>query len=42
LTPGGLSPFRGWGIAYLIDTDSFASWSIYTLGKASPVRQVEG
>jgi len=34
--------FRGWGIAYLSDTDSSAGWSFYTPGSASHVRQVEG
>jgi len=41
-----LSPFRGGagvgGIAYLIDPDSYADWSIHTPGRAYLVRQVEG
>jgi len=30
------------GIAYLIDPDSYASWSFYTPLRASQARQVEG
>jgi len=41
-TPRMLSPFRGGGIAYLNDPDSYAGWSLYTPGRASQVRQVEG
>jgi len=37
-----LSPFRGGGIAYLSDTDSYAGWSIYTPVRATQARQVEG
>jgi len=40
--PRVLSPFRGGGIAYLSDQDSYAGWSFYTTGRASQVRQVEG
>jgi len=36
------SPFRGGGIAYLNDLDSYADWTFYTPGGASQVRQVEG
>jgi len=32
-----LSPFRGGGIAYLIDPDSYADWRFYTPGRASQV-----
>jgi len=40
--PRLLSHFRGGGIAYLNDPDSYAGWSFYTPGRASQVRQVEG
>jgi len=38
-SPCVLSPFRGGGIAYLNDPDSYAGWSFYTPVRA---RQVEG
>jgi len=41
-TPRVLSPFRGGGIAYLIDPDSYAGWSFYTPVRATQARQVEG
>jgi len=37
-----LSPFRGGGIACLIDPDSYAGWSFYTPVRATQARQVEG
>jgi len=37
-----LSTFRGGGIAYLIDPDSYAGWSFYTTRSVIQVRQVEG
>jgi len=40
--PRMLSPFRGGGIVYLNDPDSYAGWSFYTPVKATQVRQVEG
>jgi len=40
--PRVLSPFRGGGIAYLSNPDSYAGWSFYTPGMATQVRQVEG
>jgi len=40
--PRVLSPFRGGGIAYLNDPDSYAGWSFYTPVRASQARQVEG
>jgi len=42
LTPRVLSPFRGGGIAYLNDPDSFAGWNFYTPVRTSQARQVEG
>jgi len=42
-TPRVLSPFcGGGGIVYLNDPDSYADWSLYTPGRATQVRQVEG
>jgi len=41
-TPRVLSPFRGGGIAYLNDLDSYAGWSLYTPVGATQARQVEG
>jgi len=41
-TPRVLSPFRGGGIVYLNDTESYAGWSFYTPGRATQARQVEG
>jgi len=40
--PRVLSPFRGVGIVYLSDPDSYGGWSFYTPGRATQVRQVEG
>jgi len=40
--PSVLSPFRGGGIAYLSDPDSYAGWSFYTPVRATQSRQVEG
>jgi len=37
-----LSPFRGGGIVYLNDPDSYAGWSFYTPVRATQARQVEG
>jgi len=37
-----LSYFRGGGIAYLNDPDSYAGWSFYTPGRAFQDRQIEG
>jgi len=37
-----LSPFRGGGIAYLSDLDSYAGWRFYTPVRATQVGQVEG
>jgi len=37
-----MSPFRGRGIAYLNDPDSYAGWSFYTPVRATEDRQVEG
>jgi len=37
-----LPPFRGGGIAYLNDPDSYAGWSFNTPRRASQARQVEG
>jgi len=34
--------FRGGGIAYLYDPDSYADWSLYTPGRATQARRVEG
>jgi len=42
LSPHMLSPFRGGGMEYLNDPESYADWSFYTPGWASQVRQVEG
>jgi len=36
------SPFRGGGIVYLNDPDSYARWSLYTPVRATQARQVEG
>jgi len=36
-----LSPFRGGGIAYLNDPNSYAGWSFYTPVRATQARQVE-
>jgi len=41
-TPRVLSPFRGGGIAYLNDPDSYAGWSFSTPVRATKARQVEG
>jgi len=41
-TPQVLSPFRGEGIAYLKDPDSYAGWSFYTPDRASQAREVAG
>jgi len=40
--PFVLSPFRGGGIEYLSDPDSYVGWSFYTPIRASQARQVEG
>jgi len=40
--PRVLSHFRGGGIEYLIDLDSYAGWSFYTPVRASQAREVEG
>jgi len=37
-----LSPFRGGGIAYLSDPDSYAGWCFYTPVRTTQARQVEG
>jgi len=42
LIPQVLSPFRGVRIAYHIDRDSYAGWSLYTPVRATQARQVEG
>jgi len=39
--PHVLSPFRGGGIVYLSDPDSYAGWSFNTPGWASQARQVD-
>jgi len=41
-SPRVLSPFRGGGIAYLSDPDSYAGWSFYTPVRDTQARQVEG
>jgi len=41
-SPRVLSPFRGGGIAYLNDPDSYAGWSFCTPVRATQARQVEG
>jgi len=40
--PRVLSPFRGGGIVYFNDPDSYAAWSFYTPVRATQTRQVEG
>jgi len=40
--PRVLSPFRGGGIVYLNDPDSYAGWSFDTPVRATQARQVEG
>jgi len=40
--PRLLSPFRGGGIVYLNDPDSYGGWSFYTPVRAIQARQVEG
>jgi len=40
--PRELSPFRGGGIEYLNDPDSYAGWSFCTPVRATQARQVEG
>jgi len=40
--PRVLTPFRGGGIAYLNDPESYAGWSFHTPVRATQVRQVEG
>jgi len=42
VTPRVLSLFRGGGIVYLNDPDSYAGWSFYAPVRATQVRQVEG
>jgi len=42
LTPRVLSPFRGGGIVYLNDPESYAVWSFYTPVRATQARQVKG
>jgi len=37
-----LSPFRGGGIVYLNNLDSYAGWSFYTPVRVTQARQVEG
>jgi len=37
-----LSHFRGGGIEYLNDPDSYAGWSFYSPVRATQARQVEG
>jgi len=41
-TPRVPSPFRGVGIAYFSDPDSYAGWSFYTPIRATQARQIEG
>jgi len=41
-SPCVLSPFRGGGIVYLSDPDSYVGWSFYTPVRVTQVRQVEG
>jgi len=40
-SPRVLSPFRGRGIAYLNDPDSYTGWSFYTPVRVTQARQVE-
>jgi len=40
--PRVLPPFRGGGIAYLNDPDSYVGWSFYSPVRATQARQVEG
>jgi len=40
--PRVLSPYRGGGIAYLNDSDSYAGLSFDTLVRATQARQIEG
>jgi len=41
-TPRVLTPFRGGGIEYLNDPESYAGWSFHTPVRATQPRQVEG
>jgi len=41
-TPHVLSPFRGGGIKYLNDPDTYAGWSLYTPVRAIQAREIEG
>jgi len=40
--PRVLSPFRGGGIAYLNDPDSYADWSFYTPVRATQSDRLKG
>jgi len=42
IRPRVLSHFRGRGIEYLNDPDSYAGWSCYAPDRAIQARQVEG
>jgi len=42
IPPRAVTISWGDGIAYLNDPNSYAGWSVYTPGRASQVRQVEG
>jgi len=42
VSPRVQSSFRGGGIAYLNDPDSYAGWSCYTPVRVTQARQIEG